>query len=450
MVRDCAARYGDRTAILYDIHNEQFKASYEQAAEAVEAKTEKFRSRDFECLGICESPSPSWILNVFSAAMAGKRVVLLNYQQKTEYVRENLEKCGVDFVLCNGRKDADILRQAADHNRMLHQQQKAAGRDETIEDGGKILIFTSGTTEGSHAVVLSQKALLTSAEQGGTMLRCGPGDLVLGLLPLSHAYGFVAGLLWPLLYGATVAVSRGFHNLRTDTMYYRPTLIVTVPSILQYLLSVGGLNPELRAMVIGAAPSEDKVLQAASAKGIDVRFGYGMTETASGVAMNLAGDSPHAMTLCPGVEARVDEDKLLYLRTPCMMEGYYHDQEATDEVLWNGELNTGDLAEIDENGKIHVLGRQRDMLILPNGYKIFCPEWERKLGQMLKTQVALVLRHDRLVLVAVGSEHYRKECEQQIREFNETCPHGLEIRRLIMRDEPFPRTASGKIIRRLL
>lgn len=448
MIQDGAERYGDKPAVLYDIHNEKFRTSYREAAEAAKVKTEEFRAREFECLGVCEPASSSWILNVFAAAIAGKRVVLLNHHQKTEYVKEGIELTGVDCILCNGRRDAEELRAAAEHNRMLHQ--RSEGQDGPIEDGGKILIFTSGTTEGNRAVVLSQEALLDSAERGGAMLSCGPGDLVLGLIPMIHAYGFVAGLLWPLVYGGTVAVARGLQNLRTDTMFYEPTIIATVPSILQYLLSVSGLNENLRAIVVGAGPAEESALRAAQSKGIDVRFGYGMTETASGVAMSLPGDNPYAMTLCPGVEARIDDEKLLYLRIPSMMEGYYHDPEATEDVLVDGELNTGDLAEMDENGKLHILGRQKDMLILPNGNKIFCPEWERKLGQLLKTQVALVLRNDRLVLVAVGNEKYREECEKQIKVYNETCPRGLEIRKLIMRDEPFPRTASGKIIRRLL
>lgn len=473
LIRGSAEEFGDQPAIQYNVHNERAQVTYRQAADAVQAKVNIFRGMDFECLGICETGSPSWMLNVFASAIAGKRTVLLNSQQKTEYLIKDIRKCGVDYLLCSGRPDAEKLRYEADQNRAAHrarkeaavpggfaqkaddraqlqaaQEEKAARKE--IEDGGKLLVFTSGTTEGNRAAVLSQEALLRSAWNGGQMLHCGPGDIILNLLPLHHIFGFVTALLWPVEYGACVAIGRGIHNMRTDPLYYEPTIICTVPSILQYLLSVSGLNEDLRALVIGGGPTDESVLRAAAAKGLDVRFGYGMTETASGIAMNLAGDDPFAMTLCPEVTARVDADRVLYLRTPCMMDGYYHDPEGTEDVLYNGELNTGDLAEFDQSGRLHILGREKDILITQNGNKIFCPEWERKLGLMMKTQVALTLHGNMLVCVAVGNERYRSVCQEKIDEFNRTCPRGLEIRQLIMRDEPFPRTASGKIIRREL
>ena len=129
------------------------------------------------------------------------------------------------------------------------------------------------------------------------MLSCGPGDIVGSFLPLSHVFGFVCTLLWPLAYGACAALGRGYRHLLDDAFYYHLTILPAVPTLLYFLHAHGALNLELKTILVGAGPADPDTLRSLSQSGIQVSFGYGLTETASGLAISTGKENPFAMDL---------------------------------------------------------------------------------------------------------------------------------------------------------
>ena len=384
------------------------------------------------CMGLLCDGSLDNVVEIFAANLAGLQLVLLDASLEAEVLKTLIRYTDVDTLW--GDED---LKEELELSLMSG-----------VKDGaGKILFFTSGTTERSKAVVLTDHSLCQSAWNGSAKLPLHQEDTLLCLLPLGHVFGFVCGLLWGLSCGSCVALGRGQRHYMDDCDFYRPTAVSVVPMLLGFLVKMRCINPELRLVLVGAGDCPPALLQAAGAMGLRVSFGYGLTETSSGVAISVRGD-PYAMEVCPDDTITIAEDGEILIEAPtCMMQGYYKRPDATRAVLQNGVFHTGDLGAFDENGLLHITGRKKDMLVLPDGTKIFLPEYESAIMQTLgHTELAVTLRGERPILVFSG-EGDAKALGEKLRGLMRTLPRGQQITDILITDEPLPRTATGKIKR---
>ena len=131
-----------------------------------------------------------------------------------------------------------------------------------------------------------------------------------------------------------------------------------------------------------------------------------------------------------------------------MMEGYYKDPEMTAGVLRDGILYTGDLGYLDEEGKLHITGRKKEILVLHDGTKIFLPEYETKILHAARIrEAAAVLKNGKPVLIVYAPQLSAEQISERLIPLMKTLPRGHQITEIIMRDTPLPRTATGKIRR---
>ena len=434
LLDDMAGRFSEKPAMFYERDGEKKSLTYKELREAVFKKTEELKADPCKCIGILLPPSPEWVITVFASAIAGKRTVLFDLSLSTDRIQLLVMATGTDKIVSYDDEAVSGLELC-----------KSDG--EYIENAGCLLFFTSGTTALNKAVVLSQKALCSSAWNGQQSLPCYETDTVLSMLPLNHVFGFVCTMLWPLVNGAAVAFGRGMRHFGDDPTYFSATIISVVPSLLKYLIAANAFDPELRCILIGASPCDQATYDAVSAKGIEVRCGYGMTETASGLAMTPVGGGIGAMDLCPDTQVRISSEGEVMVRTSCMMEGYYHNKAATDAVLMGGELATGDLGSLDENGRLTILGRKNDVLVMDNGEKIFCPEIEKELTEMLGAETAVTLKSGKLIAVCGGTEASREALLPKLDEYNMTLAMGRKVSDLAVSKSPLPKSATGKLQR---
>jgi long-subunit acyl-CoA synthetase (AMP-forming) len=233
-----------------------------------------------------------------------------------------------------------------------------------------------------------------------------------------------------------------------DCLTFRPTALSVVPALLSFLLGHDCLNNSLRVILVGAGDCPPSLLTAVTATGIRVSFGYGLTETSSGVAISTKGD-PFAMEICPDDEITIADDGEILIKAPtCIMQGYYKMPEATTEAVIDGVLHSGDLGYIDPQGLLHITGRKKDILVLEDGTKIFLPEYEAKLSASLGTaELAVVLKNRKPVLVVSDDTLTEEEIRRKIRPVIDEYPRGQQITEIILRSAPIPRTATGKIQR---
>ena len=415
--------------------------SFAALRSAVSGRASFMTEEEGTCEGILADGEIASVIEVFAAAKVGRQIVMLDPGAPEELLKEQIACTDVDTLF----GEDELLDALGDC------QTDGLPEDAQCRPGNvNMLFFTSGTTDRSKAVVLTEESFLASAYNGCALLPLSPDDRLLCLLPHSHVFGFVCGLLWGLACGASVALGRGPRHYADDCAYFKPTALAAVPLLWGFLLKYKVLNPELKLVLIGAGDCPAPLLHAAKDLGIRLSFGYGLTETSSGIALSL-GEDPSAMTVCPDDTVTIADDGEILLSAPtCMMKGYYKRPDDTAAVLRNGVLHTGDLGRLDEKGLLHITGRKKEILVLPDGTKIFLPEYEAALAAVLGTQelAAGLDASGRLcLLLGQTAEHDPKAVLERIRPVLSERPRGQQISRILFTKDALPRTRTGKLRR---
>ena len=422
---------GNGTAVFYEENGQKKSMSYQELLDAIN----QVKVPDGSSIGILCDGGLSTVLNIFAAAKAEKQIVILEPSVPEKALQMLIRATDCD-ALMGEDKDSPALQ--------------AALGSGVATPSHSILYFTSGTTSMNKAVELTESSFCASAYNGSSCDPLHPGDILLGLLPYSHVYGFVCCLLWAWECGAAVALGRGRRHFVDDCAFYQPTALTVVPALVGFLFQHKLLNPELKQILIGAGGCPPQLMQAIKGMGIDVSFGYGLTETSSGVAISTGNPDPSQMTICPDFTVNLaDDGEILIHSDYCMMKGYYKNPEATAEVLIDGWLHTGDLGKFDDAGKLHIIGRKKEVLVLSSGTKIFLPEYEMQLSAALGEQDLCVMldSHERVIAVISSEDKKPTDYQEALNAFNSTRERSEQITRIEVRRDPLPRTATGKLKR---
>lgn len=292
-----------------------------------------------------------------------------------------------------------------------------------------VLLHTSGTTGRPRPVVLTPENLLASARATNEALRLGVGDSWLAPLPLSHVAGLMV-LVRCAVAGATAVLG--------PASLTRATHVSLVPTQLKRLLDAG-VDGRPGTVVLGGAAAERALLERAAAAGVPVRVAYGLTQTSAQVTLSEPGDLDTAGRPLPGARIEIAPDGEVVVRGP---------------MVAGGEVRTGDLGELDAEGRLRLSGR-RDDLIVTGGENVMPAEIEAVLlCHPAVADAAVVGRPDpewgsavtALVVPADGTA----PDPQELREHCRGSLAGFKIPKRIEFVEALPRTASGKLLRRLL
>jgi long-chain acyl-CoA synthetase len=309
------------------------------------------------------------------------------------------------------------------------------------EDDIASILYTSGTSGHSKAVMLSHKNLTSNAYSASKLMTIEPGSTWLSILPMSHTYEFTCGFILPLLYGCRIAYAGKAPTpaiLQKLCSHERPFVIFAVPLVLEKiykkrvlpqieksrllsllckttmgrkfiyrrigkkLLDFFGGNLEL--MGVGGAALNPEVEKFLSEAEFPYLIGYGMTESSPLIAGGPMGDETIAIgsTGKPlsGVEVRIVEPDSrtgigeIFVCGPNVMIGYYNDTEETDSVLSSdGWLATGDLGFLDDAGNLHISGRSKNVIVMANGENVYPEAIEHKINTVNWVVESLVIEN---------------------------------------------------------
>lgn len=374
-----------------------------------------------------------------------------------------------------------------------------------------VIIFTSGTTSMSKAVMLSQYNIASDINSMNACEKLYPTDVNMQMLPFHHTFSST-GIVLMLNNGVKNVFCDGLRHIQNNMKEYKVSVFVCVPLILEAmhkrvmaevkkqgkeksvefakkisgaLLKVGidvrkklfgeilkNFGGNMRFVVSGAAAIDKSVAEDFNAWGILTIQGYGLTETSPVVCAENAKFIRYGSVGVPleDIEVRIDNPDEkgigeLVVKGPNVMLGYYKNEEATKSTLIDGWYHTGDLGYRDKDGYIFITGRKKNVIVLKNGKNVFPEELEElvdKLPYIAESMVFGYPKEDDLVvsLKLVYDENYVKNfmnnmSEEELREkawadikqINETVPKYKHIKKFILTKEPMIKTTTAKVKR---
>lgn len=257
------------------------------------------------------------------------------------------------------------------------------------------LVYTSGSTGAPKGVMLAHRSLMFNALTTARARGFGPGDVIVLALPCTHIMALSTALLAGLAAGATVRLMARFTvDGVLAALADGGSVMTGVPPMFEQILrrieaGEAALHaPRLRMIGSGGAPLDPALKARVEARfGLPLNNGYGLTEAGPGVASTVFGPVRADGSIgyaYPDCAVRIDGaagdgvGELLF-RGPGVMLGYYRNPEASAEALTaDGWLRTGDLARIDADGALHLVGRRKE-LIIRSGFNVYPPEVEAAL-----------------------------------------------------------------------
>ncbi len=318
----------------------------------------------------------------------------------------------VDRILAHAEPSAvlatvEVSPNAAEHGQRLGASPIGMGLAMTTrqpgapETGVAVMLYTTGTTGQPKGVMLTHGNLLFAGNASATIRGMRPTDIIYGALPMTHVFGLASMIMASSRAGAAIRLAPRFSAealysaLREDV-----TVLPAVPQmhalLMDYTRAQGHdslQGGQLRYVSSGAAPLDPEWKRKAEMfYGIPLQNGYGMTESTAGISTtsNRIGD-PDISVGHPldGVEVRIDEtvegggngEGEVLTRGPHVMKGYFRNPKETARVLTpDGWLRTGDVGRIDTGGRLHILGRSKE-LIIHGGFNVYPVEVEAALNE---------------------------------------------------------------------
>lgn len=420
-----------------------------------------------------------------------KKVICMDELDRTENIRELVQK-GEELIENGDRRFID---------------------SEIDLDSIASIVFTSGTTALSKAVMLTQKNLISNINDMNRVERMYETDTNIAFLPFHHTFGST-GILLFLSKGVRNVFCDGLRHVQENLKEYKVSVFVCVPLLLEAmykkimtgiekkgkmkavkaglaissaLLKVGidirrklfkdiidELGGELRFIVCGASALDRKVAKAFNDFGILTIQGYGLTEASpvlSAESINVIRYGSIGLPL-PSVEIKIFEPNEegigeIIAKGPNIMLGYYEDEEATKEVLVDGWYHTGDLGYKDKDGIIFVTGRKKNVIVLKNGKNVYPEEIEVLVNNLpyvaesmvygeekdddLMVSVKIVYNKDyvKQKYPDVPEEEFRSMVWQDIKQINTKLPKYKYMKKLVLTDEPMVKTTTQKVKRNI-
>lgn len=342
-----------------------------------------------------------------------------------------------------------------------------------------VIQYTGGTTGQSKGAMLTHYNLVANTLQVRAAINFDyePGrEKILVALPNFHVYGMTAGMNLTLsIAGTQILVPRFDINATLQAINnYRPTLFPGAPAIFASIIRSQALKDidfsSIKACLCISAPIAAEVAQKfRELTGVKLVEGYGLTEASPVVTVNQlnseckAGSTglPVPDTDCCIVNLDTGDKEIptgeigeLIVRGPQVMKGYWEQPEENAYALRKGWLYTGDVARIDEDGCVFVVGRKKDM-IASIGFNVYPRDVEEVLYEHPKITEAVVLGvNDQYHIESVKAFIVLKqgECatEEEIQQFCRERLDSFKVPRVVEFRDSLPKTIVGKILRRVL
>jgi long-chain acyl-CoA synthetase len=507
VARLSAERFGPHPALMRSGDIGGGGLSYAATWAAVRSGAAALRSAGLEPgdhVLLAATPQPGWVAALLAILEAGLVAVPLPADVGAERARAAARLVDARAVVVDG--PADYRAVPVMPLGLLFAVEPPAKDPGTrpSRDDLAMLVFTSGSTASPRVVELTHGNVLADLEGLLALRTAAPGDAFLSMLPPSHLFELVGGVLGPLACGARVVYAgaplpnRLVAALRREKI----THALATPALLDALLrevrsalktlAIGddaspGAGPDhaatvlrgatsirrdavrgavreeigrsLKTLIVGGAGASPAWREVLGAVGIRLEVGYGLTEASPIVTLGAADDCPPGSVgrPLPGVTVAVGADREIVVRGPTTMRGYFRDADATRTALCDGALRTGDIGRVDENGFVFIDGRVNEAMVSATGETVWPEEMEACYASPLFAEWTVVpLRGAQgdhvptLVARTASPRATDAEFAAETARLRAAAPPSLRFADVRRTRVPLPRTPVGKVRRRAL
>lgn len=492
-------------------------------------------------IAICGRNRYEWAISHLSCLLGGMISVPLDKELQVEELEDSLVRSKADAIVFdekyeekintikeNGKTQIKVFICMSKFKDFINIPDLIEEGTEIIKSGNReyidceidshamsILLFTSGTTSKSKAVMLSQYGIAVNVYDMQLVEDIRDTDVNIAFLPFHHIFGSTCMIVM-LACGVKTVFTDGLRYIQKNLKEYKVTVFVGVPILVDKMYEniekeiakqnktkliefakalsnvllklhidvrrklfkqvIDGLGGEMRFVISGGAPLDKRTEKGFNDLGIKMVQGYGLTETSPVIAAENFKQVKYGSVGIPLKDVQVEivnkDDKgigEIRVKGPNVMLGYYENEEATKEVLEDGWFYTGDLGYIDKKGFLFITGRQKDMIVLKNGKKVFPEELETLVNRIyeveesfvfgmpeeddsskIKVAIKVVYNKDKVKekYGDISKDDLYKKIWAQIKEVNKTLPPYKYIKHMILTDKPLIKTTTQKIKRK--
>jgi long-chain acyl-CoA synthetase len=445
---DTVARVGDKTAVEIQRADRLDRFSYRQLHDMASAWSDWLASEGIAAgdrCAILAHNDAHWCAAYLGILKRGAVAVPLDTNYSATQVATIVHDSGAKLLFVSDKLTANAT-EAGIRTVNLHQEPVGTKPLEPLEPlepvdpleptAIAVILYTSGTTSDPKGVVLTHANLLAERDAAFGVVDVSDRDAVLGVLPLFHSLAQLANLLLPFAAGARVVyletlnstdllralserkitifacVPQFFYLIHQRVMQQVQQANIATRLVFKLLLAanfrlrrvginLGGLffgkvhdvmGRDMRLLITGGSKFDPLIGRDLYSLGFTILQAYGLTETSAAATINTP-DEAHIDTVgraLPGVEIKIDGGEIA-IRGPIVMRGYHNRPDATAAVMKDGWFYTGDLGRMDDNGRITITGRKKEMIVLASGKNIYPEEIEAHYKQSTFVQEICVL-----------------------------------------------------------
>ena len=448
-------------------------------------------------IGLISKNCAHWIMADLAIWMAGHVSVPLYPTLMGEHVRQILDHSEAKLLFVGKLDEWDMVRtgipeslpqialpispplSAPKWEQIIAKTPPLAENPEREPGELATIMYTSGSTGTPKGVMLSFEAMAVPAQQIRALYEITTTDRMLSYLPLAHTFERMVVETVSIIAGMHLYFAESLDTVLEDLQRAHPTIFVSVPrlwvkfqlgvfekmpeAMLRRLLSIPLLSRLVRRIVLrglglqdvrmavsGAAPIPPEVIAWYRHLGLELSEGYGMSENFSYSHGTRPGEARvgYVGTPQPGVEARISADGEIEVKSPANMMGYFKAPELTEATFTeDGFLKTGDMGEIDAQGRLRITGRLKELFKTSKGKYVAPAPIENKLlnhpsieqacvcGEGQPQPHALIMLSEEALRRAKGSDGkaaLQSALEQHLRAVNAALDHHEQLAFLIV------------------
>lgn len=497
----------DKLAIAYG----EKRYTYSDLRKLSKAFSQQYKSNKDDKISIYAENRPEWIFAFYSIWIRESIPVPIDYLSTPKEVSYIVNDCKPTTIFYSN-ETSERIKEAVKISdidvKLINLDEIETGDLEEVDyqyditpdsnENTAVIIYTSGTTGSPKGVMLSYKNILMNCKAVSETHKILNGhDRYISILPFHHTFPLVGNIIAPYRVGGTTALtpSLSSEDIIKTLQDHKITVIISVPRF--YDLIQKGIKKKIEAnkvafvlykvarvinsktfskkifkkihqnfgghvktMVAGGAALNPEVCKDFVTWGFDILEGFGMTECAPMITFTRPEDIVvgSAGKVIGGGEIKIADSGEVTYRGDNVMKGYFNNPEATDAVIKDGWLHTGDIGRLDERGNLYITGRIKDIIVLSNGKNINPVEIEESIikaaeeikeigvfnvGDILQA----VIYPDFKLLKTNGIENPQEYFDGIINDFNKSASSYKRINKVTISKDELPKTRLSKVQR---